>query len=87
MDERNSWEIESIKRNIARQEMQIDDLDRRVRMLESFKDATVEKLITVFSMIEEIREGDRWIRRVISSALITALVGAISTVVIWLIKT
>ena len=86
MDERNSWEIEAIKKNDDKQDAQLDNHETRLRTLESFKDATVEKLITVFNMIEEIREGDRWVRRVITSALITALVGAISTVIIWLIK-
>lgn len=86
MQERHSWEIENMKKNDEKQDAQLSDLSNRVRALESFKDSTVEKLITIFNMLEEIREGDKWIRRILASSLITAIIGAVVTAITMLLK-
>ena len=86
MQERHSWEIENMKKTDEKHEVQISDHEKRIRALESFKDSTVEKLITIFNMLEEIREGAKWIRRILASSLITAIIGAVVTAITMLLK-
>lgn len=86
MEQKNSWEISQLQKTDTKQEGQLTDHEKRIQSLERFKVGTVEKLITVFTMLEEIRESGKWIRRLVSSALITAIIGAIVSAVSWVIK-
>lgn len=86
MNERNSWEIEQSKQTDARQNRQLDDHEERIRVLETFRNSTIEKLITIFNTLEEIRDGNKWIRRLVSSALITGIIGGVITAVFRILK-
>lgn len=86
MTERNSWEIERLKDRQTEYERKQETQDERIRKLESFRDATVEKLIVVFNKLEELQEGDKWIKRVFISSLVTAITGAVISFIIWAIQ-
>lgn len=86
MTEKNAWDISKLKEDVA--ELRRVELEHevRIRSLESFRDSTVERLITVFNRLDELQEGDQWIKRVITTALITAVIGALISGVVWAIQ-
>lgn len=86
MEQRNSWEIERLKESVSEVNRKHDDQEKRLRALESFRDATLEKLIVIYSKLDELQEGDKWIKRVFISSLITAITGAVVSFILWAIK-
>lgn len=80
------WDVDKLKQEKEYQNSGLIEREKRIRKLESFKDSTVEKLITVFSMIEDIKENDKWIKRTFTAALITMVTGAIASILVWLIQ-
>lgn len=86
MTDRIKWDIEHLKKDNRLQNEEIDELKQQVRNLESFRDTTMEKLITIFNIIEELKEGDKWIKRTFTTALITVSFGAIVSLLAWFIQ-
>lgn len=86
MTEKNSWDISQLQREAEESRTVDRDHEARLRSLESFRDSTVEKLITVFNRLDELQEGDQWIKRVIVTALVTGVIGAIISLVVWAIQ-
>lgn len=86
MTDKNSWDIRQLQKETEELRRETRDIDARVRLIESFRDSTVEKLITVFNRLDELQEGDRWIKRVIVTALVTGVIGAIISMVVWAIQ-
>lgn len=86
MENRNSWEIDQLRKSDDKHDARLDDHEARLRELETFRSSTVEKLIRIFEMLDELREGDRWIKRTIAGTLITTLVGAIVAAITWFIQ-
>lgn len=84
--EKNSWDIEQLQRQANDTKAVAQDHEARLRSLESFKDSTVEKLITVFNRLDELQEGGQWIKRVIVTSLVTGVIGAIISLLIWAIQ-
>lgn len=86
MTDKNSWDIAQLQREAEDGRTVDKDHEARLRSLESFRDSTVEKLITVFNRLDELQEGDQWIKRVIVTALVTGIIGAIISLVVWAIQ-
>lgn len=86
MTEKNAWDIKQLQKETEDSRRVDQDHEVRLRSLESFRDSTVEKLITVFNRLDELQEGDQWIKRVIVTALVTGIIGAIVSLVVWAIQ-
>ena len=87
MSEKNSWDIKQLQKD-SQESRRVDlEHEKRLRSLESFRDSTIEKLINVFNMLEELKEGDQWIKRVIVTALVTGVIGAVISLIVWAIQT
>ena len=85
--DKNSWDIKQLQREVEDGRVVDKDHEARLRSLESFRDSTVEKMITVFNRLDELQEGDQWIKRVIVTALITGVIGAVISLIVWAIQT
>lgn len=86
MTEKNAWDIKQLQKENEDSKRVDLDHESRLRSLESFRDSTVEKLITVFNRLDELQEGDQWIKRVIVTALVTGIVGAVISLVVWAVQ-
>lgn len=86
MTDKNSWDIRQLQKDVEEAKRVQGEQESRLRSLESFRDSTVEKLITVFRRLDELAEGDQWIKRVIVTALITGVIGAVISLVVWAIQ-
>lgn len=84
--DRLAWDVNNLKEESNQQAQNLLEQEARIRKLESFKDSTVEKLITIFNMIEDIKEGDKWIKRTFTAALVTMVTGAVASLLVWLIQ-
>lgn len=81
--EKNTWEIEQMKARIGEVYDVAKKNAEKIHDLEIFKTSTVDKLIIVFDKLEELQEGDRWIKRVFITALVGAIVSAVFSLVMW----
>lgn len=86
MTDKNSWDIKQLQREVEDGRTVDKDHEARLRSLESFRDATVEKLITVFNRLDALQEGDQWIKRVITTALVTGVIGAVISLIVWAVQ-
>lgn len=86
MTEKNSWDIRQLQRESEDSKKIEIEHELRIRSLESFRDSTVERLITVFNRLDELQEGDKWIKRVFVTALVTGVIGAIISLIVWAIQ-
>ncbi|MBM7598068.1 uncharacterized coiled-coil DUF342 family protein [Virgibacillus halotolerans] len=86
MSDKTQWDIEHLQKKADQHEAKLNSHDKRLAALQSFKDSTVEKLLTIFKSIEEIKEESRWMKRSFTTALIGGIVTAVVSLVIWLIQ-
>lgn len=86
MTDKNSWDIRQLQKESEDSKAVDKDHEQRLRTLESFKDSTVEKLIMVFTRLDELHEGGQYIKRVIVTALVTGIIGAIISLIVWAIQ-
>lgn len=86
MSEKTEWEIEQLKLAEKATNKRLDNHAERIRGLESFKDSTIEKLLQIFNQLEVIKEGDEWIKRTFTKTLITAIIGAVFSFLVWAIQ-
>lgn len=87
MPEKTQWDIEHLQKENKRQNDQLAEHTREIRDLQSFRDSTVEKLITIFNTINDMKEDSRWMKRMFTSTLVGGIVTAVISLVIWLIQT
>lgn len=64
----------------------IEKLDERIDHLDKFKESQDVRNMQLFSMIAEIKDDTRWIRRTFTSALIGGSFSAVIGLVVWFIK-
>ena len=86
MSDRIQWEVEQLKESEKRKNKQLQDHERRIDILESFKDKTVEKLLQIFKAIEKLEKANDWLKRTFATSLITAVIGAVFSFVAWLVQ-
>lgn len=97
MTEKTAWDVERLKESNAELKNNLRELEEHIKEetkekntrladLESFKVSTVEKLITIFRRLDGLKEDDLWIKRTFAGTLITSVIGAIISFVVWLIQ-
>ncbi|WP_405101394.1 hypothetical protein [Oceanobacillus sp. FSL H7-0719] len=86
MSDKLEWKIELLEKESKEQDETIKQNTKDIRDLQSFKDSTVEKLITIFTTINEIKEDSKWMKRTVIGGLITAIIGGIISLIVWLIQ-
>ena len=84
--EKNTWDIAQLQEKVKEAFELIKDHEGRMKAQETFKAATIEKLIVIFQKLEELQEGDRWIKRAFVVSLIGAVLSAISALIVWAIQ-
>lgn len=85
-EDKLKWDIEHLQKESKEQNKKIAEHSKEIRDLRSFKDSTVEKLVMILNTIEEMKENDRWLKRVFTSSLVTAIIGAVGSLIVWLIQ-
>jgi len=85
-DKKTQWELERLQRKTNRHEERLDKQDEELTEFRSFKDSTVEKLISIFNTIDEMKEDSKWMKRMFTTTLMGGIVTGIISLVIWLIQ-
>lgn len=85
-DSKNTWDIDQLKKQTERTEAEIVNLKKDVDELQSFRDTSVQKFITIFNRLSEMQEGDQWIKRIFIGALVTGAIGTIFSLTVWAIQ-
>lgn len=86
MPDKAQWDIEQLKKENRRQDERLNVHDEEIKVLQSFRDSTVEKLITIFNTIEEMKEDSKWLKQMFTSTLVGGIATAVISLVIWLIQ-
>lgn len=81
--EKNAWDIGQMKEKMGEMTDVLKGHTRQLQDYETFKAATVEKLLIIFAKLEELQEGDRWIKRIFVTALVGAVTSAVISLVVW----
>lgn len=79
MSDKLEWEVEHLKKESKRYAKEMQEF-------RSFRDSTVEKLIIIFRMLEEIKEESRWLKRMFTSALVGGIATGVISLIVGLIK-
>ncbi len=87
VSDRLEWEVEHLKKESKNHGRRLDGHDKDLSELKSFKDSTVEKLISIFKSIEDLHDENRWTRRTLITTLIGGIVTVLGSIIIWLIQT
>lgn len=64
----------------------VEKLDQRIDELDRFRDSQEVRNEQLFSMVAEIKDDTRWIRRTFTSALIGGSSSAVIGLVVWMIQ-
>lgn len=80
------WEIDQLKKQYERADAEITNLKKDVDELQSFRDTSVQKFITIFNRLKEMQEGDMWIKRLFIGALVTGACGSVFAFITWAIQ-
>lgn len=86
MSEKTEWEVEQLKAANIETNRKLDNHAVSIRDFETFKVSTIEKLLQIFQQLESIKEGDEWIKRTFTKTLVTAIIGAVVSFVVWAIQ-
>lgn len=85
-EQKNTWEIEQLKKQTDRVEAEVINLKKDVDDLQSFRDTSVQKFITIFNRLKEMQEGDQWVKRIFIGALVTGAIGSIFSFIVWAVQ-
>jgi len=85
MSDKMKWDIEQIKKDNEAQDRRLDEHDKQLSSFQSFKDSTVEKLITIFNSIDEMKAESKWMKKTFTTTLLGAIVTVITSILVWLI--
>lgn len=90
MTDRIKWDIEQIKQREIDREVgyreKFKKIEEDMKDLWTFKTSTVEKLIMIFQMLEELKEGDKMIKRIFITSLVGGVFSGLSALVVWAIQ-
>jgi len=85
-EQKNAWDIEQLQ-NWKKELMQkMGKLETRVEEHETFKATTIQQLLVVFKTLDELKEGDKWLRRMFITALVGTALTAIGALLVWAIQ-
>lgn len=77
------WQVRQNTKAIKDMQADLGKQDDRLRTVEVFKETTVDKLLQVFQAVEKLEEKDRWEKRTFTAALLTSIVGAVISAIVW----
>lgn len=79
MDDKTKWEVERLKESSQKH-------DERISRLEVFQISTVEKLKTIFERLKDIEKTNKWVSQSFFYLLISGIIGAVMSLIVWLIQ-
>lgn len=86
LDEKNSWEIENLKKDTDRQENKLDSFDGRLKSLENYRVESVQMFKTVFNRLNSIESNNKWVSRTFFGLIFGGVATAIGSFLKWLIE-
>lgn len=86
MSEKTEWEVEQLKAANIETNRKLDNHAVSIRDFETFKVSTIEKLLQIFSAIEDIKDADEWIKRTFTKTIVTGIIGAVISFIVWAIQ-
>lgn len=75
-----------IKFEVRQLRREMDDLQGRVRTIEEFRAKTVENIKEILKLIDELKNADVWMRRMMTSTLVGGIVSLFVGVIVWLVQ-
>lgn len=87
MQDKNAWDIVQLWKAMGELKDLYRDQEKEIKTLTEFKNSTVEKLIIIFATLEELREGDRFIKRVFITSLVGAVLSVLGSLIVWAFQT
>ena len=82
----NGPNYEDFKNLKAELRGKIEKLDERIDSLDRFKESQEVRNMQLFSMIAEIKDDTRWIRRAFAGSLIGGSGSAVIGLIVWALK-
>ncbi|WP_424236296.1 hypothetical protein [Bhargavaea ginsengi] len=76
---KTKFEVKQLRR-------EVDDLQGRVRVIEEFRAKTVENIKEILKLIDELKNADVWMRRMMTSTLVGGIVSMLTGVIVWLVQ-
>lgn len=76
---KTKFEVKQLRR-------EVDDLQSRVRVIEEFRAKTVENIKEILKLIDELKNADVWMRRMMTSTLVGGIVSMLTGVIVWLVQ-
>lgn len=76
---KTKWEVGQLRKDV-------DDLQNRVRVIEEFRAKTVENIKEILKLIDELKNADVWMRRMMTSTLVGGIVSLFVGVIVWLVQ-
>lgn len=83
MTDRNEWDIKRLQEWKAEVVSKLQEQDKWNREVATFKDTTVQQLIVIFDKLKELHEGDKWLKRMFTTALVGTGVSALGALIVW----
>lgn len=83
MTDRNAWNIEKLLEWKAEVEIRFRDLNGWQHDHDEFKNTTIQQLIVIFDTLKELKEGDKWLKRMFITALVGTGVTSIGALIVW----
>ena len=75
-----------IKFEVRQLRREMDDIQGRVRTIEEFRAKTVENIKEILKLIDELKNADVWMRRMMTSTLVGGIVSLFVGVIVWLVQ-
>lgn len=82
-NDHNRWEIDRLKERTDKHGRRLDSHDGRIFDLERFQESTMPKLITLFKTIDEMKEDDKFFKRLFANSLIGGAIAACFSLGVW----
>lgn len=86
MTDRKAWEHEQLMEWKKEVNLKFEKLEEWKHGQDKFKTTTVQQLVTIFKKLEELQEGDKWIKRMFITALVGTGFSAVMAMVLWAIQ-
>jgi uncharacterized coiled-coil DUF342 family protein len=86
VSDKTQWELNRLNERTDKHEKRLDQHDEKLSSFQSFKDSTVEKLITIFKSIDEMKAESKWMKKTFTNTLLGAIVTVVTSIIIWLIQ-
>lgn len=86
MTDRRQWEHEQLMEWRKEVIAKFENLEEWKRGQDEFKQTTILQLLTIVKRLEELQEGDKWIKRMFVTALVGTALSAVGGIIMWAIQ-